>query len=54
MSHEGYMRLRFRSNLREPRATTIMIEFAMTIGGLGMTATIVLLPLGRSDWTPRQ
>ena len=28
------------------RATTMMIGFAMTIVGLGMTATIVLLPLG--------
>jgi hypothetical protein len=28
------------------RATTIMIGFAMTIVGHGMTATIVLLPLG--------
>jgi len=28
------------------RATTMMIGFAMTIVGLGMTGTIVLLPLG--------
>ncbi|HMF96907.1 MAG TPA: hypothetical protein VKE96_21560 [Vicinamibacterales bacterium] len=28
------------------RAATTMIGFAMTIVGLGMTATIVLLPLG--------
>jgi len=28
------------------RTTTIVIGFAMTIVGLGMTATIVLLPLG--------
>ncbi len=28
------------------RTTTIVIGFAMTILGLGMTATIVLLPIG--------
>lgn len=28
------------------RTTTIVIGFAMTIVGLGMTATIVMLPLG--------